>query len=800
MKYLFPAAFMSNMFAMTGLMIVLGLAGHSEAAADVGIVHGVTVALLFAFSSNARPIILNRATRIKTESILWTRLLLLVPLGVVAFVLSTNLVEVEASLAGALVLRRCVEWIAEIYVCDMELRKDAKRAVLFLLLQMVFMSAVLTWELTDLPMRLLVMFAWATSPLWIRGHLLLGRFSVRSILIEGGVQLLPHFGSTAVIGISTYVFRLMIFVLVGKSTAGDLYTAFAIGGLLGSVFAQAVGPTLVLDEAREAVLRFPSYLKGVMGMMALGGGALFLWGKTIPDQFQWAGKSGFFWTAVGLSLLGGVVMILAQRTRLRLLQHHQDKDVYGPDVLINILIVASVPYLFHLIGKGALPFLYLLSSSLGLVFYGAAKGMSSVTEKLPSWDVPVKTAIALLLLFPIFIQLSGTIFVNRSYNFDSAGSLLLLPIPISVLACYGGILLLGSFEKAHLALTVIFLTFVLVFASSATFSFDRRTHEQAKLILMIQYVLPMFGLVLGQQFFSKDDAKTLIAKTGLSVLTVLVPVQLGFTWLYGFVILSPYLFLFSVYQHLQYVPMIFTAIYIFALFALWDVQRYRVALVLLGALMGIYIAASLSILCVGALLLGVLGFAAYKMIYGSNSIKLLVLPALVIGCLVSYIPIMTSSRAFDEKLAAVSVDSLDVTVPRNVAERIDYWKFYAREVLEDPVTLAFGHATPPDRRQYPSAHNYYLDFAYNFGVIALLPLLGLIVFTLITAFKNWKVVAAAPSLLGLASIVIYIVLVDNSFKVGMRQPYSGILTFFLWGGLLSEMSRISTSNGSPISE
>lgn len=800
MKYLFPAAFMSNMFAMTGLMIVLGLAGHSEAAADVGIVHGVTVALLFAFSSNARPIILNRATRIKTESILWTRLLLLVPLGVVAFVLSTNLVEVEASLAGALVLRRCVEWIAEIYVCDMELRKDAKRAVLFLLLQMVFMSAVLTWELTDLPMRLLVMFAWATSPLWIRGHLLLGRFSVRSILIEGGVQLLPHFGSTAVIGISTYVFRLMIFVLVGKSTAGDLYTAFAIGGLLGSVFAQAVGPTLVLDEAREAVLRFPSYLKGVMGMMALGGGALFLWGKTIPDQFQWAGKSGFFWTAVGLSLLGGVVMILAQRTRLRLLQHHQDKDVYGPDVLINILIVASVPYLFHLIGKGALPFLYLLSSSLGLVFYGAAKGMSSVTEKLPSWDVPVKTAIALLLLFPIFIQLSGTIFVNRSYNFDSAGSLLLLPIPISVLACYGGILLLGSFEKAHLALTVIFLTFVLVFASSATFSFDRRTHEQAKLILMIQYVLPMFGLVLGQQFFSKDDAKTLIAKTGFSVLTVLVPVQLGFTWLYGFVILSPYLFLFSVYQHLQYVPMIFTAIYIFALFALWDVQRYRVALVLLGALMGIYIAASLSILCVGALLLGVLGFAAYKMIYGSNSIKLLVLPALVIGCLVSYIPIMTSSRAFDEKLAAVSVDSLDVTVPRNVAERIDYWKFYAREVLEDPVTLAFGHATPPDRRQYPSAHNYYLDFAYNFGVIALLPLLGLIVFTLITAFKNWKVVAAAPSLLGLASIVMYIVLVDNSFKVGMRQPYSGILTFFLWGGLLSEMSRISTSNGSPISE
>jgi hypothetical protein len=29
------------------------------------------------------------------------------------------------------------------------------------------------------------------------------------------------------------------------------------------------------------------------------------------------------------------------------------------------------------------------------------------------------------------------------------------------------------------------------------------------------------------------------------------------------------------------------------------------------------------------------------------------------------------------------------------------------------------------------------------------------------------------------------VIVDNSFKVGMRQPYPGILTFFLWVLLLA---------------
>jgi hypothetical protein len=48
---------------------------------------------------------------------------------------------------------------------------------------------------------------------------------------------------------------------------------------------------------------------------------------------------------------------------------------------------------------------------------------------------------------------------------------------------------------------------------------------------------------------------------------------------------------------------------------------------------------------------------------------------------------------------------------------------------------------------------------------------------------------ASPSLLGLALVVLFILFVDNSLKVGLRQPYPGIISFFLWGVLLSRLSN-----------
>lgn len=70
----------------------------------------------------------------------------------------------------------------------------------------------------------------------------------KSSLLASIRLLLPHFGSTAVIGVSVYVFRLFILLVADKQVAGDLFSAFALGGILGAVFSQALGPTMVRHE------------------------------------------------------------------------------------------------------------------------------------------------------------------------------------------------------------------------------------------------------------------------------------------------------------------------------------------------------------------------------------------------------------------------------------------------------------------------------------------------------------------------------------------------------------------------
>lgn len=802
LKFLFPATFMANTFAMTGVMIVLSLGGKSELAADFGIVHGATLALFFAFSANARSLILNASSTISVSAILGARALLLVPLGALSLLLSTHLASVDALLAFVLVLRRGVEWIAEVHVSDMEMRGDSRSAVRFLSWQAILTATVLLWLLVELPLPEVALGVWATSPLWIgRGHIRL-RGDVETRLRETWSRLLPHFGSTSVTGISVYVFRLLILLLVGKSVAGDLYAAFAMGGLFGSMFAQAIGPTVVLQESRDGHTMRSAWLKAIKWLSLVLGAAVCGVAAAEPKLLTWTGKPVLFWLATGLSLIGSAVMITAWQYRLRILQQHADRDVFGPDVLINILLVASVPYLFFLFGVNALTPLYLISSVLAIAFYfSAAKAADFGAGSIQPWAALINGLIALLILFPLFFQLTGTVFRDPAYVFETDGLLRRLPVPVSVLA-FGGIVLLGRYHRAYASLATIFFTFTLMLMSSGLLNQGDVGQQQAKLILAIQLVLPMFALVLGQMYEDEKGSSLVCAKIFLWVLALVVPAQLVATWLRGHPLLSPYLYAFSVYQHLQYVPIIFVAAYLFALYSLWQIHSYRRALAALAMPMGLFAAASLSVLALGALSAGVMGFALRERTAGRRDWRTWTLLAMVVLSAAAYRPIVMSSGLFTSGGLFTNggpLSSSELTAPLNVLERLHYWSFYAQGVLSDFQSAVLGHLTPPDRKYYPSAHNYYLDFAYNFGLIALLPMLGLIGLTLVKAYQHRRTILRSPDLLGLTVIVLFLVLVDNSLKVGMRQPYPGIFTFFLWGLLLSRLKfQPADTNREPI--
>lgn len=167
-----------------------------------------------------------------------------------------------------------------------------------------------------------------------------------------------------------------------------------------------------------------------------------------PDVLLWTGKSSLFWLAVGSSLIGGVVMVRAQRVRLRLLQGAQGKDTFGADILTNILLVGCAPFLYYILGVEALSGVYLLGAILSLVFYSSEAGVLFARFSQERW---VYYLLACFIFSPLFIQLSAGIYQGEGVVHAGEVKFAMLPIPISVLVCYVGIVMLGVLQSAHVS-------------------------------------------------------------------------------------------------------------------------------------------------------------------------------------------------------------------------------------------------------------------------------------------------------------------------------------------------------------
>lgn len=792
---IFPMAFMANNFAMMLVMIGLSLFGKPSLAADFGLIHGATVALFYSFSGNARSLILAESNEVGAAGILRLRLLMLLPLGILAWILCAGVVDSGWLFVLLLVSRRAAEWLTEIFLSEQEVRHHGRVALLFLLIQgclsLATLLALLDGGFFAMPMTLL----WALSPLLGCMSLGLLRRALGNAtpVLTSMRLLLPHFGSTAVIGVSVYVFRLFIVLVAGQQVAGDLFSAFALGGILGAVFSQALGPTMV---RQEQIAGGPGRLVRIFNLMLVlvlwAGVALAASAWSLPHLLDWTQKSQLFWLAVGCSLMGGVVMVQAQRIRLRILQDEVGGDVFGSDMLSNILLVACIPFVFYGVGVNALAVLYLLGALLSWVFYASERhGLLPLPRSGRFAQQHLLMLIALGVFLPVFFQLQGGIFTDPSSGFNSGGVLAVLPIPLSVLACYFGMIVLGGYSRARLALLSLFFVFIGMLLTSLLLGLGSTGEGQQKLILLIQYILPMFALVLGQQYGVREEALALVAKAALLTLLLVLPAQLLATVLEGGLVLSPSVFVFSIYQHLQYVSLLFVAAFVLALFALWGDAGYDGWLRALTLLMGAYVVLSWSLLTALLFMLGILGFAMQQLSLRRRAQSMLVLSALALSGAVLAALYLRLVWPADGLTPLSDAADPSLRLLEGGSGYLGRWTFYVDGIASSWASTFFGHASSPERELRPSALNYYLDFAYNFGLLGLLPLVVLALHTFVAVFRRRQHFLAHSSAMGLALVVIFMLTLDSNFKVGLRQPYSGVIMFFLWGLLLAVISQPS---------
>lgn len=771
-------------------MMVCGLAGFPELAADMGVVQGATLALFFAFSANTRNVIFADPSGSAAHLMLRTRLLLLLPLAVLSFILSCVIGSVEGALALVLIVRRSSEWIGEVYLSSYEVHNVTRPAVVaitsecatFLLsVALIFLGIVTPAMATVL---------WALAPLSAAAWGRLAKPAVSVGLAHNLAKLAPNLGSTTIIGIAVYVFRLSLILLVGRVVAGDLFTAFAIGGLIPTVYNSSIGPSLAFRNHRYGAKRKGlTLLLWLVPVLFVLGGAITGAALFIPVLGNVLHKGRDFWTCVGLSISGGAIMISALHRRITMLQRNMNVEIFGSDVLSNVLIVVVIPYFYYLLGPRSLEGLYLFSAIVNLCFYLSAHRMDRDKEVFKHSGRASLSVIAGLVFLPFFFQLGGGIFRDSSFIFDAGRVLKQLPIPVSVIALFAGILLLGRFKEAHRSLTVFFFTaLTLVLASLIV---QERDYEAARLVLMAQYLLPVLGLVLGEIYgVAASDAE--FEKTCLVILCLVVPLQLASTWAQGLLILTPYLYAFSIYQHLQYVPVVMVIGYGMGFVCLWGKKGgyWKAIAAILLPLIAVYAGASGSI---GApiILFVFVGLAVWGLYPHSMSGREAVLILAAIPVVWVFYNAAAAFYGTLDQHTGGNRGTVDIFSSQGLGERLKEWEFYAKGIGEGFKGFVFGHARRPDLSVHPSAYNYYLDLLYNFGFLALLPLLSLIVYTARSVWRYRLSLKGDPGLLAAAAGVFVIFMMDNMMKVGLRQPYPGIFGFLVLGLLQARLVRVA---------
>lgn len=407
------------------------------------------------------------------------------------------------------------------------------------------------------------------------------------------------------------------------------------------------------------------------------------------------------------------------------------------------------------------------------------------------------------ILLPMFFTLSGGLYRNTEIIIDSGGVIATLPLPISILTCVIALVILfGRLPEAKAGWALVIGT-VAVLLISLWLGSDGVTPHGRKLVMIAQVGLPLMGLILGQ--LMPGDGKP-VALAYLTVLTLVIPLQLYFSpsnspWdLSSFDLsvlryedfIADNLRLFTIYGHIQYVSLIFVCAYGFALSALWG--KYKVWLVAVSILLIFYVLRSFSFLTTVAYSMLIVLFVVWQLSRLRVKVRLFFLAAVVFFVVLlgwdAYRVVAQQKNGLVINSASIAYQKfrpiLDGKIPSNIQERFGDWELFGKRIIETPKTILVGHPEPMPREIRTSPHNWYIDIAHTFGLIGLLPILVLIGYTAHMCWRHRS--SVSPQTWWLAGIVFYLVIVDSNFKVTLRQPYPGIVTFFMWGLLLSRLS------------
>tara|TARA_B100000963_G_scaffold227335_1_gene198276 strand:+ start:8875 stop:9801 length:927 start_codon:yes stop_codon:yes gene_type:complete len=278
-------------------------------------------------------------------------------------------------------------------------------------------------------------------------------------------------------------------------------------------------------------------------------------------------------------------------------------------------------------------------------------------------------------------------------------------------------------------------------------------------------------------------------------LIFILTLQLFFTFfLKKKIIISDILF-FTVYQNIQYVSTIYTLLTILVSINLFKEKKLEVIFLNLVSLTYSSLTYSLSSLSIFAIFF--LGYL-FKVFFDKNKNKIKIFKILILSFVFillflgffNYLKNDNDKQKFITDSNNVNYyenmlkfkDILNFKIPANITLRIEIFKKYFHTISNNKRILFLGDKKGELDKKFKSSHNLILDIIYKFGLILVIPYLCLF-FAIVFKLSNFK--NKTNDFMSFL-ILLVVILIENFFKVSLKQPYPGIISFYLIGYYLKK--------------
>ena len=251
---------------------------------------------------------------------------------------------------------------------------------------------------------------------------------------------------------------------------------------------------------------------------------------------------------------------------------------------------------------------------------------------------------------------------------------------------------------------------------------------------------------------------------------------------------------FTVYQNIQYVSTIYTLLTILVSINLFKGKNFEIIFLNLLSLTYATLTYSLSSLSIFTLFY--LGYL-FKVFFDKNENKIKIFKIFILSFIffllfLSFINYLKRNNDEQKFITNNNVnyyentlkfkDILKFKTPKNITLRIEIYKKYFKTILNNKKILLIGDKNRELDKKFKSSHNLILDIIYKFGLILVIPYLYLF-FVILIKLNNCR--GKTNDFISLL-ILFIVIFIENFFKVSLKQPYPGIISFYLIGYYLKK--------------